>query len=138
MKISQISVFLENKNGRLAEVTRILAENGISLKAASIADTSDFGILRLICDQTEKARQLMHDHLFTTRINDVIAVRLDDRPGSLAAIMTLFEQNRVNVEYLYTTHIGQEQRSAVVFKVEDVELGLSILRQNGMETVKGF
>jgi hypothetical protein len=80
----------------------------------------------------------MHDHLFTTRVNDVIAVRLDDRPGSLAAIMTLFEQNLVNVEYLYTTHIGQEQRSAVVFKVEDVELGLSILRQNGMETVKGF
>ncbi len=138
MKISQISVFLENKNGRLAEVTRILAENNISLKAASIADTSDFGILRIICDQTEKARQLMHDHLFTTRVNDVIAVRLDDRPGSLAAIMTLFEQNRVNVEYLYTTHIGQEQRSAVVFKVEDVERGLSILRQNGMETVKGF
>ncbi len=138
MKVKQISVFLENKNGRLAEVTRIMAEGDISLKAMTIADTADFGILRIISEQPEKTLELLQSHNFTARVTEVIGVRLDDKPGALHDVMEIFEKNSVNIEYLYSTLMMEEGKVVIMFKVEDIDHGLDIIRSNGMEAITAF
>jgi len=131
MKTTQISVFMENKNGRLAEITRLLADNGISLKAVTIADTADFGILRLIVKDPDRTRDVLLDAGFTARETDVLAVALEDTPGALADVMKLFEENQVNIEYLYSILAGNGGKADIVFKVEDLEKGQAILKENG-------
>lgn len=131
MKVKQISVFLENKNGRLAEVTRLLGEKGVDLRAGTIADTADFGILRLIVDNPDKALSELLDAGFTAKETEVLAVSMDDKPGALAEIMDLFEANRVNIEYLYSMLAGCGGNADVIFKVEDMAHGMAILKDNG-------
>ena len=138
MKVKQISVFLENKNGRLAEVTRILAEGNISLRAMTIADTADFGILRIIAEQPDRCLSLLQEHNFTARVTEVIGVRLDDRPGALFDVMDIFEKNKVNIEYLYSTLMLMEDKVVIMFKVEDIDHGLDIIKKNGMEAITAF
>ena len=101
MIIKQISVFLENTAGRIADVTRILKEGGINLKALMIADTADFGILRIITDDSEKALKVLTEAHFTTRTTDVLAVCISDKVGALYDVMALFQDNGINIEYLY-------------------------------------
>ena len=138
MKVKQISVFLENKNGRLSEVTRILAEGNISLRALTIADTADFGILRIIAEQPDKCLELLKEHNFTARVTEVIGVRLDDRPGALHDVMQIFKDNNVNIEYLYSTLILMDDKVVIMFKVEDSDYGLKIIKENGMEAITAF
>ena len=138
MAIQQISVFLENTTGRLGEVTRVLAQAGINIRAISIADTADFGILRLIVDRCDDAVTALNDGGFTTRQSDVAAVEIDDAPGSLAAVMELFRQSRVNIEYLYASLEGKTGKAVVIFKLEDHEKGLGIIRDHGLATVDRF
>lgn len=138
MKIKQISIFLENKNGRLADVTRLLGENSINLRAVSIADTADFGILRMVCDQPDKAQQLLHDNNFTAKITEVIGVVVDDNPGGLAKVMTIFEKNKVNIEYLYSSLMSCQDEAVEIFKVEDIDLGLKILSENNIKAIGKF
>src|SRR5690554_1516581 len=101
MKVKQISVFLENKTGRLAAVTDTLAVNGINIRALSIADTSDFGILRLIVDQPDKAYEVLKTGEFTVSVTDVIGVEMPDQPGGLAKVLKELENAEINIEYLY-------------------------------------
>ncbi|MDR1059354.1 MAG: amino acid-binding protein [Treponema sp.] len=138
MEIKQISVFLENNAGRLGDVTRTLAQGGINLRAISIADTADFGILRLIVDNHEKAVLALQDGGFTTRISNVVAVEVNDTPGSLAAVMELFQKSMVNIEYLYASLEGKAGKAVVIFKLADHEKGLSIVRENGLSMVESF
>jgi hypothetical protein len=138
MGISQISVFLENNAGRLAEVTRVLADGGINIRAISIADTADFGILRLIVDKCEDAVKILNGAGFTTRQTDVAAVEIDDTPGSLAKVMELFRKTSVNIEYLYASLEGQAGKAVVIFKLEDHDKGLAIIKENGLSTVNRF
>jgi hypothetical protein len=138
MGIRQISVFLENNAGRLAEVTRTLAYAGINIRAISIADTADFGILRLIVDKCDDALQALNHGGFTTRVSDVAAVEIDDSPGSLAQIMELFRQSQVNIEYLYASLEGKVGKAVVVFKLADHDKGLSIIKDNGLSMVEKF
>jgi len=138
MKVKQISVFLENKNGRLAEVTRILSDGNISLRAMTIADTADFGILRIIAEQPDRCLSLLQENNFTARVTEVIGVRLDDRPGALHNVMDIFEKNGVNIEYLYSTLMLMEDKVVIMFKVEDIEHGLDIIKKNGMEAITAF
>ncbi|MDR2553049.1 MAG: ACT domain-containing protein [Treponema sp.] len=138
MEIKQISVFLENNAGRLGEVTRVLADSGINLRAISIADTADFGILRLIVNDYEKAVAALSAAGFTTRITSVAAVEIEDTPGSLAAVMELFRKTSVNIEYLYASLEGREGKAVVIFKLEDHDQGLSIIRDNGLSMVESF
>jgi hypothetical protein len=138
MEIKQISVFLENNAGRLGDVTRTLAQAGINLRAISIADTADFGILRLIVDNHEKAVLALQDGGFTTRITNVVAVEVNDTPGSLAAVMELFQKSRVNIEYLYASLEGKTGKAVVIFKLADHDKGLSIVRENGLSMVDSF
>jgi hypothetical protein len=136
MAIKQISVFLENNAGRLGDVTRTLALAEISIRAISIADTADFGILRLVVDNCDKALQALNEGGFTTRVSDVAAVEIDDIPGSLARIMELFQRSNVNIEYLYASLKGMVKKAVVIFKLADYEKGLSIIKEHGFVMVE--
>jgi hypothetical protein len=138
MGIKQISVFLENTTGRLSEVTRTLAGTQVNLRAISIADTADFGILRLIVDNTDKAVDALNTAGFTTRQTDVVAVEIEDTPGSLAKLMELFDKSRVNIEYLYASLEGQAGKAAVIFKLKDHQKGLKILSDNNQKIAEKF
>jgi hypothetical protein len=138
MGIKQISVFLENTTGRLSEVTAVLAGAKINLRAISIADTADFGILRLIVDKNEEAVKALSDAGFTIRQTDVAAVEIDDVPGSLAKLMELFQKSNVNIEYLYASLEGKAGKAVVIFKLEDHEKGSGILRENGLTMAEKF
>jgi hypothetical protein len=138
MGIKQISVFLENTTGRLSEVTKTLANAKINLRAISIADTADFGILRIIADKTDDAVNALNAAGFTTRQTDVVAVEIEDVPGSLAKLMELFQQSQVNIEYLYASLEGQVGKAVVIFKLEDHEKGMKILSDNGLKMAEKF
>jgi len=127
MKVEQISIFLENKSGRLAEVTNILAKNGINLIALSLADTADFGIFRLIVNDTEKAIALLKDNGFTIAKNEVIAVDVPDRPGGLAGILGTLQGKGINVEYMYAFR-RSEVDAVLIFRFDDIEKAIDTLR----------
>ncbi|MDR1108738.1 MAG: ACT domain-containing protein [Spirochaetaceae bacterium] len=138
MQITQISVFLENNAGRLAEVTRLLARGGINIRAISIADTADFGILRLIVDNDEEAQRILTAAGFTTRQTSVAAVEIDDTPGSLARVMEVFQESNVNIEYLYASLEGKTGKAVVIFKLENFEKGLKIIEDHGFAMIDRF
>jgi hypothetical protein len=138
MQIKQISVFLENNAGRLGDVTRVLAEAGVNIRAISIADTADFGILRLIVDKSDDALKALGNAGFTTRETNVVAVEVDDTPGSLARVMELFQKSQINIEYLYASLEGQTGKAVVIFKLQDNEKGLRIVKENGLSIVEKF
>jgi len=138
MGIKQISVFLENNAGRLGEVTSVLAGAGINLRAISIADTADFGILRLIVNKYDEAVKALNDASYITRISDVVAVEIEDAPGSLARVMDLFRKTMINIEYLYSSLEGKTGKAVIIIKLEDYEKGLQIIRENGLRLVESF
>ncbi|MDR2448245.1 MAG: ACT domain-containing protein [Treponema sp.] len=138
MELKQITVFLENKAGRLGEVTRVLAEAGVNMRAISIADTADFGILRIIVDQHDKALQALNGAGFTTRITTIAAVEIEDKPGGLAYVMELFQKSQVNIEYLYASLENKAGKAVVIFKLADHEKGLQILKDNGLSMADSF
>jgi hypothetical protein len=138
MQIKQISVFLENNAGRLAEVTKIIAKAEVNIRAISIADTADFGILRIIADKAETAMSALSNAGFTARMTDVLAVEIPDTPGSLARIMELFQKTSVNIEYLYASLEGETGKAVVIFKVDDIAHGLEIVKENGLSTLDAF
>ncbi|HNY23107.1 MAG TPA: amino acid-binding protein [Treponemataceae bacterium] len=138
MKIQQISIFLENAAGRLAEVTRVLRDGGVNLRAIMIADTADFGILRVIVDDPAKAIKILSGAQFTTKTTDVLAVTISDKVGSLADVLALFQKNGINIEYLYAALDKVGETAVVIFKVEDIEKGLKVVQANGLSTSANF
>jgi hypothetical protein len=119
MNIKQLSIFLENKAGRLAHVTRILGDAGVNIRALSLADTSDFGILRLIVNDATKARDVLRQHSIVSVVNEVTAVEVDDRPGGLARVLAVLENTGVNVEYMYAFTEWKTGRAALIFRFDD-------------------
>ena len=138
MSIKQISVFLQNTTGRLGKVTQILAQAGINLRAISIADTADFGILRIIANDTDKTVEVLKSAGFTTKLTDVVAVEIEDVPGSLAKLMELFQISNVNIEYLYASLECKKGKAVVIFKLENHARGLQILTENGLTQAEQF
>ncbi|MEI7614262.1 MAG: ACT domain-containing protein [Betaproteobacteria bacterium] len=138
MIIKQISIFMENTTGRLADVTDLLAKAGINLRAISIADTTDFGILRMVADQPDEAVQLLKNAGFVARETDVIGVEVADRPGELARIMALFRDEGVGIEYLYASLEHKVDKAVIVLKVDDINAGLAMLEKHGFATVPTF
>jgi hypothetical protein len=132
MIIQQISIFLENVAGRVAEVTKLLAKEGINIRAMTIADTADFGILRIVVDQPDKTLKALRDAGFTARATEVLAVEVEDKPGGLAKVMEIFKQNQVNIEYLYVSLEKNKDKAVVIFKVEDLKLGKKIVEEHGL------
>lgn len=136
MHVEQISVFLENKAGRLAEVTRILSEAGVNIRALSLADTSDFGILRLIVNDNNKAKEALKQHGFTVGKTDVMAVEVEDRPGGLHKILdSLFHAN-VNVEYMYAFVQQSGSNAVIIFRFDNLDEAVKVLRANGVTVIE--
>lgn len=127
MLIKQISVFIENQPGKLSEVTQVLGENGIDMSALSLADTTDFGILRLIVDDPERAANVLREHHFIVKLTDVVAAVMDDRPGGLTAILSLLADANVSVEYLYAFVGNRDGHAVVVMRTDDPEATLAAL-----------
>ena len=134
MKVMQISIFLENKSGRLSEVTRVLGDNGINIRALSLADTTDFGILRLIVNDTDKASNVLKDNGFTVGKTEVIAVEVDDRPGGLARILQILNQENINVEYMYAFVERSQDNAVIIFRFDDKNLdrAITLLKNAGI------
>ena len=137
MRVKQISVFLENKSGRLADVTKPLGKNGINIRALSIADTTDFGILRLIVNKPEEANRILRSEGFMVSETDVIAVEVPDRPGGLAGVLEVLEQAEINIEYLYAFVGGSSKGALVIIKVEDCEGAIQALQAKNIRVLDG-
>lgn len=137
MKVKQISIFLENKSGRLAKVTKVLGENNINIRALSIADTTDFGVLRLIVNDPDKAWKILKEQDFTVSATETIAVQIPDQPGGLAGIMQILDESKINIEYMYA-FVGKSGTNAVVvFRVEQIDRAIEILQQAGISLLSG-
>jgi len=138
MVLKQISVFLENKAGRLADVTVVLAEAGANIRAISISDTADFGILRVIVDEPDAALEALARAGFTTRTSEVLSLEIEDKPGALAEVLGVFKAKALNIEYLYASLEKNANKAVVIFKVEDVARGLEIARERGLTMAGRF
>src|SRR5512139_422890 len=137
MKVEQLSVFLENKAGRLAEVTKVLGEGGINIRALSLADTTDFGILRLIVDQYDKAREILKQHGFTVGKTEVVAIEVPDRPGGLAWVLQILSDSDVNVEYMYAFVQHSGKNAVIIFRFDNLERAIELLQQQGVRIYSG-
>lgn len=137
MRVEQISVFLENKAGRLFEVTRILAEAGINIRALSLADTSDFGILRLIVNDNNRAKEVLRQQGFTVGKTEVVAVEVSDQPGGLHKILEVLFNANVNVEYMYAFVHQSGSNAVIIFRFDNLDEALKILAQNGVTVIEG-
>ena len=128
MEARQISVFLENKIGRLAEITQILGDKKINIRALAIADTAEFGILRMIVDTPQKAYQALEERGFTVSQTRVVVVEVEDKPGGLAQVMAILEKAGTNVEYLYAFVAPKGKNALVVFKIEKLKNTVDLLQ----------
>lgn len=137
MKVDQLSIFLENRAGRLAEVTRILSEAGVNIRALSLADTSDFGILRLIVSDFETAKTKLKEAGFTVGRTTVVAVEIPDLPGGLHNILSMLQDSNINVEYMYA-FVQQSGNSAVlIFRFDRTDQGIELLQKNNINIIPG-
>ncbi len=136
MRVEQIAVFLENKSGRLAEITAILAENGINIRALSVADTADFGILRLIVDKVEMAEKVLRANGFTVGKTNVIAVEVPDRTGGLATVLKSINEANLNVEYMYAFVNKTGENAVLIFRFEDMDRAIESLLKDGFTILK--
>ncbi len=136
MKVEQISIFLENKSGRLAEVTGTLAKAGVNIRALSLADTADFGILRLIVNDTDRAKQVMKENGFTVAKTEVIALEVPDAPGGLAGILSALDKAGVNVEYMYAFVQRSGDNAIIIFRFDELDKATKILLDAGVRVLK--
>lgn len=130
MTVKQISIFVENKIGNLAEVTKVLADAGVSLHAISLADTKDFGVLRIIVDDSYLAATTLKEQGYIFSITKVLAVAINDEPGELFRILTVLEENNINLEYLYDFNTRKSDYAYLIFKVGNVEDAVDVLKKN--------
>jgi hypothetical protein len=137
MRVEQIAVFLENKSGRLAEITSILAENDINIRALSVADTADFGILRLIVDKVEKAKAALKQKGFTVGKTTVIAVEVPDRTGGLASVLKVVEGAGLNVEYMYAFVNKTGEDAVLIFRFDEIDKAIEVLQASGFTILTG-
>lgn len=135
MSVKQISVFIENKKGTLAEVTKFIAENKINLKALSIADSPDFGILRIITDTPDEAREQLKEAGYTVTATKVLAAALTDAPGSMASILEVLTQADVSVEYTYAFMSTIEDKAYMIFRVDNNDKATKALTDAGIQII---
>lgn len=135
MKIKQVSVFLENKPGRLYEVCEHLADAGINLVTLSLADTEQFGILRLIVEDWEKAKQLMEADGRVVKIVDVVATEIKDEPGGLARVLKVFDEANVNVEYMYAFTRKMEDSAILILRFDNPDFAIEALQKAGIRVI---
>ena len=132
MTIQQISVFLENRAGQLAEITSLLSENQINMRALHIAETSDYGVLRMIVDRPQKTASLLLEHGFVLSMTPVLAVVVPDEPGALGKILTLLARENIDIEYVYSVFGQVQGQACMIFRVADLDKLAGLLKDNGM------
>lgn len=137
MRVEQISVFLENKSGRLAEVTSVLAEAGINIRVLSVADASDFGVLRMIVNDNKKAEEVLKNSGFAMRKTDVVAVEVEDKPGGLNRILVILRKSEINVEYMYALMRQDEKNAIMIFRFDNIDEAVKLLEENGVNVLDG-
>ncbi len=135
MLIKQISVFIENKSGRLAEVTQILGQNAIDISALSVADTTDFGILRLIVNNPDKAEKVLKDNEFTVSSTNVIGIAVEDKPGGLSKALTLLEKQGIGIEYMYAFVGKSSDEALVIIRVDEADKAIGVLDKGGIKVL---
>ena len=137
MKVEQISIFIENKSGRLAEITRVLGNNGVNILALSLADTSDFGILRLLVDNTDVALSTLKEGGFTVNKTDVVAVEVPDQPGGLSVILQILDNAQINVEYMYAFVERNAGNAVIIFRFDEIDSAIDTLKGEGINILSG-
>jgi len=136
VKVSQISVFLENKSGRLAEVTQALADNNINIRALCIAETIDYGVLRLIANDPALAKKVLSERGFTVTETSVLVVEVEDKPGGLARVIKVLAQSGINIEYIYA-FLTRSEKAFVVFRLENMDEAAAALQKAGVRVLTG-
>jgi hypothetical protein len=136
MKVTQLSLFLENKPGALSRPVNLLAQANINILTLSLADTQQFGILRVIVRDWEKAKELLEKDGVVVKVTDMIAIEVDDKPGGLAAILTQIEKAGVNLEYMYGFTLRQEGKGLLALRFDDPDKAISSLQKKGISPVQ--
>jgi len=137
MKVEQIAVFLENKSGRLAEIAAVLAAKNINIRALSVADTADFGILRLIVDKVDEAKRELKANGFTVGKTNVIAVEVPDRCGGLAGVLKTVAAAELNVEYMYAFVNKSGENAVLIFRFDDMDRAIEVLQKDDFTILSG-
>ncbi len=135
MKIKQISIFLENRKGRLYDVCSLLGQKGVNIRALNVAETESFGILRIVADKTDVALDALKQADITARITDVVAVEVEDKPGGLANILKVLADEAVNIEYMYGFVEKSSDKALMVFRFDDVDKAAEILKKHNIKIV---
>ncbi len=136
MKLTQVSVFMENIRGRLFDVCKLLGENQINIRALNVADTQDFGILRMVVNDAEKALQVLKAAGHTANRTEIVAVEVSDRPGGLAEILGILNAEDINVEYMYGFVEKSSEKALMVFRFVDTEKAVEVLKKYGIGMLK--
>ena len=137
MKVQQISIFIENKSGRLAEVARVLGEKNVNIRALSLADTSDFGILRLLVDNTDVAFGALKESGFTVNKTEVVAVEVPDLPGGLCRILQVLDDAKINVEYMYAFAERNAENAVIIYRFDETDDAIKALQKKGVGIISG-
>lgn len=135
MAINQLSIFIENKAGTLFEITDVIAKNDIDIRAISIADTEDFGILRVIVSDVEKAKDVLKANNCVVSVTKVVGIVISDEPGSMSKIIGILSDNGINIEYMYAFITVSKKNAYVVLRVKDNEKAEKILREKGVQLI---
>ena len=137
MIIKQVAIFIENKLGRLVEITDFLSENGVNLHALSITDTTDYGILRIVVDDPESVAKLLKKNGFTVSVTDVVVTKIEDRPGGLSEVLRVLAAEKIAVEYVYPFLSHREEGAFVVVRTPNAEKTKEVLEAKGFVGFKG-
>ena len=135
MKINQLSVFLENKPGQLSEPIRALADAGINILTLSLADTQQFGIMRLVVKEWEKARDVLKKVGAVVKVTEVVAIEVVDRPGGLASVLEVIESGGMNIEYMYAFTFRREDRAVMVLRFDEPDKAIAVLQKNKVKVI---
>lgn len=130
MGIRQLSIFIENKKGRLTKIAKIISSAGIDIRAISVADTSGFGILRIIVDDPDRAKNVLQKSNIIVSVTDVIAVEIKDKPGEFYRVMSILSDNDIGVEYMYAFISREKNKAFIILKIENEDKAVEVLKDN--------
>ena len=132
MKVMQLSVFVENKPGHLVKILNVLAKSKINIKTLNIAEATDYGVLRLLVDDPEKGKETFKKNKITSNLTEVVAIEINDKPGALAAIIKIFSEKKLNIEYMYAFTEKIDGKAVMIFRFDDTEKAKEYLEEAGI------
>ncbi|WP_298523115.1 acetolactate synthase [uncultured Methanobrevibacter sp.] len=135
MKIKQLSIFLQNRMGSLSKPLEVLSNANVNIRAMCMADTSEFGILRLVVDNPEKGKEVLEENNFLVKITDIIGVEMNDTPGGLTTVLKIIKDNEIDLEYLYAFSHEKEGKAILLLHAEDIDKLASVMQENDITVV---